>query len=367
MEGADSWEVNQPMRLVGVHAAARIWTVELRPRAGGPSLVCAHCTAHTAPLSATSARSAALAHLACHARADALPGHLRTCQCRERGCSWHPRHRGCAGPVLLALTRDRSGRTWRLADTCAACAAATSHTAVVPDTLLGARQQCPSSRHPDSAPVRPRAQSDSRLRVREMLTYLAAALPRFASPAARLLALQCALRANSRGHVHMPAGLLRGMRLHGRRELWEELAHADWLRTSGPRSSVPGVQLLDAALLDQTPGRSARRRAAHWALRPAPVRLPAAAPPTLRLVALVLAAHMSSAACQRTDMDVLAWLCGHSRHQAAELLDRLVVTGVLAAWQHDRDADEVLWQLPRTGRRSIASLPPSSAVHDQAR
>ncbi|WP_407109598.1 hypothetical protein ACE1N8_00415 [Streptomyces sp. DSM 116494] len=182
-----------------------------------------------------------------------------------------------------------------------------------------------------------------------MLTYLAAALPRFVSSAARLLALQCALRANGCGQVHMPAGLLRGMRLHGRRELWNELAHADWCRASGPRSAVSQVQLLDAALLDRAPGRSARRRAAHWALHPVPVRLPADAPPALQLITLVLAAHMTSATRHRTDMDVLAWLCGHSRHQAAELLDRLVVSGVLAAWRHDRDADEALWQLTRTG------------------
>ncbi|MFC7512694.1 hypothetical protein ACFQV4_30635 [Streptomyces thermocarboxydus] len=67
-----------------------------------------------------------------------MPGHLRTCQCRALGCHWHPRHRGCAGPVLLALTCDRGGCTWRLADACAACAAAMSRTAVVPPTLLRA-------------------------------------------------------------------------------------------------------------------------------------------------------------------------------------------------------------------------------------
>jgi hypothetical protein len=93
------------MRLAGTPAAVRrIWTVELRSRAGGPSLVCPHCTVHATPLTAASTRSTALAHLACHARTDALPGYLRTCQCRARGCSWHPRHRGCAGPVLCSLS-----------------------------------------------------------------------------------------------------------------------------------------------------------------------------------------------------------------------------------------------------------------------
>lgn len=46
-------------------------------------------------------------------------------------------------------------------------------------------------------------------------------------------------------------------------------------------------------------------------------------------------------------MDVLARLCGHSPHQTVELLDRLAGIRTLAAWQHNRDTDEVLWQLPR--------------------
>ncbi|MFE7113991.1 hypothetical protein ACFU99_00990 [Streptomyces sp. NPDC057654] len=117
------------------------------------------------------------------------------------------------------MTRDHSGRTWRLADACAACAAATSRTAIVPDTVHGPRRprpaSCPAAL--TAAGAQPAA-SGERLRVAEMLTYLAAALPRFASPAARLLALQCALRADTRGHVRLPAGLLRGMCLRGSEE-----------------------------------------------------------------------------------------------------------------------------------------------------
>ncbi|MGC0344378.1 hypothetical protein [Streptomyces sp. SLBN-8D4] len=332
------------MRLAGAHAAVRrIWMVELRPRPGGPSLVCVHCTARTPPLQASSARSAVLAHLACHARADVLPGHLRTCQCRVQGCCWHARHRGCAGPVLLALTRDRGGRAWRLADTCAACAAATNHTAVVPDTLLGPRRP--------HAANRPSAASSAstvheQLRVREMLTYLAAALPQFTSPAARLLALQCALRANSRGHVRLPTGLLRGMRLHGRRELWEELAHAHWLELPAPRPAPLTVQLLDPGVLDQAPDRRARHRAAHWATRPRPLALPAPAPSALRLTALVLAAQTCEQALHSADLEVLARLCGHSSHQTEELLDRLVTARTLASWRHHRETGEVVWRLP---------------------
>ncbi|MGW9031158.1 hypothetical protein ACWGQ5_45380 [Streptomyces sp. NPDC055722] len=346
------------MRLAGAHAAVpRIWTVELRPRADGPRVVCRHCTVRTPPVTATSARSAALEHLACHARTDVLPGHLRTCQCRERGCLWHPRHRGCAGPVLLALTRDRSGRTWRLADACAACVAATSHTTAVPDTLLGHRRPRPSDRLPTASPSRPPLGSAERMRVREMLTYLGAALPRFTSPAARLLALQCALRVTTRGQVRLPSGLLRGMRLHRRQELWQELAHAHWLQLPSLKSAPVQVRLLDEAVLDQAPGRSARRRAAHWALRPAPLLLPRTAPPAVRLTALVLAAHASDQGHHHADMDVLARLSGHSPQQTAELLDRLTTTRILAAWHHHRDMDEVLWRLPHE------CAPPRSAVH----
>ncbi|CAM5585789.1 hypothetical protein SALBM311S_01205 [Streptomyces alboniger] len=348
------------MRLGGAHAAVRrIWTVELRPRAGGPTLVCPSCTAHTSPLTASSARSAALAHLACHARADALPTYLRSCQCRVQGCLWHPRRRGCGGPVLLALTRDRSGRTWRLADTCAACAAATSHTAVVPDTLVNSPRPLPSACAPPQPLVGLRVESDQRLRVREMLTYLGAALPRFTSPAARLLGLQCALRTNSRGHVRLPTGLLRGMRLGGHRELWQELAHAGWLEPPAVRPVPVQVRLLDAAVLDQAPGRRARCRAAHWALRPAPLALQAA-PPALRLTALVLAAHTSVDAEHSADMDVLARLCGHSPQQTGELLDRLVTTRTLEAWHHNRETDEVLWHLPQPCPRARPAVRPRS-------
>ncbi|MEU6325541.1 hypothetical protein [Streptomyces sp. NPDC047009] len=190
-----------------------------------------------------------------------------------------------------------------------------------------------------------------------MLTYFAAALPRYTSPAARLLALQCTLRVNTRGHARLPSGLLRGMRLYGRPELWQELAHANWLRLPDLQSAPVQVRLLDAAVLDQAPGRSARRRAAHWALRPVPLLLPHAAPPAVRLTALVLAAHTSAQVQHQADMDVLARLCGHSPHQTAELLDRLTTIRILAAWHHHRDTDEVLWQLPHE------HSPTHSAVH----
>ncbi|MFC8208939.1 hypothetical protein [[Kitasatospora] papulosa] len=329
------------MRLASTHATVqRIWTVELRPQPGGPALACPRCTLHGHPVQAASARSAALTHLARHAHTDALPGHLRTCQCRARGCQWHPRHRGCAGPVLLALTRDRSGRTWRLADACAACAAATSHTAVVPATLITPRPPGHVRRRPE-----PPGSPAERTRVKEMLTYLAAALPQFTSPAARLLALQCALRSDTHGHVRLPDGLLRGMRLHGRNELWEELEHTRWLRRTAGKHPRTQAQLLDAAVLAQQPGSRARARAAHWALRPTPLTPPTGQPAALQLTALALASHTSGDA-DSTDMEVLARACGHSPRQSAELLDRLTTSRTLSAWHHNRETDEVFWHLP---------------------
>ncbi|WP_260461253.1 hypothetical protein [Streptomyces sp. WAC04114] len=190
-----------------------------------------------------------------------------------------------------------------------------------------------------------------------MLTYLGSALPRFTSPAARLLALQFALRANARGRVRIPAGLLRGMRLRQSGDLWLELAHAGWLELPDFRALPLQLRLLDAAVLDQAPGRRARCRAAHWALHPAPLALPPAAP-ALRLAALVLASHSPTEAEHSTDMDVLARLCGHSPQQTGELLDRLVTTGTLGAWQHNRVTDEVLWQLPQPQARTRACPPP---------
>ncbi|MEU5796212.1 hypothetical protein ABZ800_22230 [Streptomyces sp. NPDC047813] len=140
------------------------------------------------------------------------------------------------------------------------------------------------------------------------------------------------------------------MRLHASRELWLELAHADWLELPDFRTLPVQLRLLDAAVLDQTPGRRARCRAAHWALRPTQLIL-SAAPPALRLTALVLAAHTSDQAEHGTDMDVLTRLCGHSLQQTGELLDRLVTTRTLRAWHHNRETDEVFWQLPQPQAR----------------
>ncbi|MFD7817653.1 hypothetical protein ACFV6E_32745 [Streptomyces sp. NPDC059785] len=333
------------MRLASTHATVpRIWTVQLRPQAGGPVLACPRCAPGPA-LPAASARSAALTHLARHAFTDALPGHLRTCQCRARGCHWHPRHRGCSGPVLLALTRDSSGRIWRLADACTACAAAMDHTALVPCTLLGPGPAQAAPGTPDYVRRAVRFGPAEQQRVREMLTYLAAALPRFSSPAARLLALQCALRTDSRGQIRMPHGFLRGMRLHGHTEVWSELEHAGWLHRPAPRHPAIRAQLLDAAVLHQASGRTARIRAAQWALCPVPLVAPLALPTALRLTALALAAH-STAAAGGSDLDTLTRQCGQPPQPLKDLLDQLIRTRLLTAWHHNHDSDEIRWELP---------------------
>lgn len=107
----------------------RTWTVEILPASGSLAASCAQC----GPLPATrhALHGVILSHLAQHARRDHCPAHLRTCQCGERGCTWHRRHRGCDGGLLLVLSRDKQGRRWRLADVCQACAAVIEHAAEV--------------------------------------------------------------------------------------------------------------------------------------------------------------------------------------------------------------------------------------------
>ncbi|WP_069885792.1 hypothetical protein [Streptomyces luteocolor] len=334
------------MRIGTTHARVqRIWSVELRPEAGGPVLVCPHCPRGPHPLAAGSARSAALAHLAQHARRDVLAPHLRTCQCFERGCRWHPRHRGCSGAVRLLLMRAQGGRLWRLADACAACAAATAQAAVVPDALLPATPPLEASRRPRTRSTARPPGADERVRVKEMLTYLAAALPRFSSPTARLLALQCALRADRQGRVELREGFLRGMRLASHAAPWHELEHAGWLRCTRRRRGRTEAQLLDAAALAQAPSREERARAAHWALHPAPLTAPRQAPPSVQLAALVLAVHTGTGRGS-ADTDALTRLCATTPPSLEDLLDQLTRTRTLASWRRDLEAGETCWQPP---------------------
>ncbi|BFO23179.1 hypothetical protein SHKM778_95670 (plasmid) [Streptomyces sp. KM77-8] len=243
-------------------APSGAWTVELRSHTDGLALVCRQCPHAGRRVAAATARSAALAHLARHARGDLRPSHLRTCQCRERGCRWHPRHRGCNGPIRFLLTCEHGGRIWRLADTCTACAAATDRAAVVPDTTLAPPPRAASPRRRR----RPR-EPDEKTRVRNMLSYLAATLPGDTSPSARLLALQCALRVDDSLHIRLSRGTLRSLRIDAP-EPWRDLERVHWLRTSPPSTRGKIIaELFDSGLLGQAPARPDRRRAADWALR----------------------------------------------------------------------------------------------------
>jgi hypothetical protein len=194
-----------------------------------------------------------------------------------------------------------------------------------------------------------------------MLTYLAVALPRFSSPAARLLALQCALRADHEGHVRLPHGFLRGMRLQGRSELWNELTHAGWLARPVSRRSPMEARLLDAAMQTQSPGRSARARAAHWALCPVPLATPRGMASSVQLTALTLAAHTSDDAGS-AELDVLTRLCGQSPQQLEDLFNQLVDCRLLATWRHVSDNDEISWLLPGVPGRAAPHQKNKSAT-----
>jgi hypothetical protein len=125
----------------------RIWTVAIATRSGTSGAACGTC----GPISSVgpALRSAALRHLALHALRDVTPPHLRVCQCGRRGCPWHGRHRGCAGPVLLTITCTPTAGTWRLADLCRQCAITTPHTIPVLHHTLPATADRP---HPAAAP-----------------------------------------------------------------------------------------------------------------------------------------------------------------------------------------------------------------------
>lgn len=98
-----------------------------------------------------------------------------------------------------------------------------------------------------------------------MLSYLAAALPSRTSAAARLLALQCALRSTVDGEVNIPVGLIRGMRLPSEVSAFTELETAGWLRSATRPVHRAGfsVELLDIAVRTQAPARADRARAAN--------------------------------------------------------------------------------------------------------
>ncbi|WLQ43950.1 hypothetical protein P8A22_30975 [Streptomyces laculatispora] len=335
------------MRLCTTRPTTRhAWTVELRPGPGGPQLVCRQCDHRGVLLAAASARSAALEHLAGHARRDALPPYMRTCQCHERGCGWHPRHRGCAGPIRLLLARERGGRLWRLADACTACASATTQAAVVPETFLRAAKASPNSAS-RRRKRRPRGPGDQ-IQVREMLSYLASALPSHTGAAARLLAVQCALRMDSQGQVRLPAGVLRSLRLARDPLPWTELEQARWLHRTPAAPSSTGrmvvAQILDDVLLAQRPARPDRRSAADWALRATKGGCTGTDDPPLRLTSLCLATHTDpSTGRGLTEMDRIERECGLAPSTLLPVLDRLATS--LTSWSVTLASGDLHWEL----------------------
>ncbi|MFI1018174.1 hypothetical protein [Streptomyces sp. NPDC020965] len=344
----------------------RTWVVELRPRPGGPVLHCPRCAPEGQALPAVSARPAALAHLARHARRDIVPTHLRVCQCHERGCRWHPRHRGCAGPVLLVLTREHGGRIWRLSDVCAGCATATPHSAAVPDTILTAAPADPPAGR-RTRTRRPRDPS-AQIRVQNTLSYLAAVLPPTISPEARLLALQCALRSGRHGQVRLPAGLLRGMRLGHSPAPWRELEEHRWLYRVDEHTA-PGrcftAQLID--VMTHPPGRPDRVRAADWAQRTASQLPLRNSPAQVRLTALAVAAHHSPGQTHiRAETERLSRACGIAPSALGPLLDRLTATATIAQWSYDPSGNELLCQ-PSRPTASMSPEPPHPPATDLLR
>ena len=124
--------------------AGRVWTVRLdphgRPSAGAVKVTCSRpaCVDQPVPGGAAEGRRAALRHVNTHLARIHEGGGPRGgawCACRAADCAWHtdptargtthpaPRTSHCAGPVVLTVYADRPRRLWRIAETCANCAA----------------------------------------------------------------------------------------------------------------------------------------------------------------------------------------------------------------------------------------------------
>ncbi len=318
--------------------APRTWTVELRSQPQGPLLVCTQCALAPETLHGRSARSAALAHLARHARCSLLPQHLRTCQCHERGCRWHSRHRGCDGPLLLVLSREHGGRLWRLADTCTACAHAMKDASIVPDTTLTATLR-PTPRPGRGSARKEGVEQDL---VRDMLSYLAASLPQSVSPRGRILALQCVLRADPDGHLQLPCGLVRGMRLPQPETARQELTDSGWIRPYPGHGDTIAGRLTDP--LAGSLGSRRRRQAADWALRVIQSGLVARLAPAPRLLALAIAAHTPPGeTAGRAEADQLARRCGLSHDGLIGTLPLLASQRAVTFWELAPDAVDLVW------------------------
>lgn len=209
---------------------------------------------------------------------------------------------------------------------------------------------------------RPKGPGDQ-IRVREMLSYLAAALPIHTGAGARLLAVQCALRMDSQGRVRLPTGVLRSLRL-GRDPLpWSELEQARWLRrtptTPGSAGRVVVAQILDEILF--APARPDRRSAADWALRMAKSGCAGTDDPLVRLTALCLVAHTDPSAgrgCAETDR--IARECGLVPGALYPVLDRMAAS--LVSWSVALASGDLRWELLSKGGQCQQAVGRSSGA-----
>ncbi|MFE2424399.1 hypothetical protein [Streptomyces hokutonensis] len=182
-----------------------------------------------------------------------------------------------------------------------------------------------------------------------MLSYLATALPQGTSPSAHLLAVQCALRMNTRMQVHLPKGVLRSLRLNTTSDPWHELEHARWLRPApGNAANETTAELLDVTLLSQAPAGPDRRRAADWALRAGSSSATGAAEPLPRLAGVYLAAHTDlESGSGLGELDRMARACGAQPAELTSTLDQLAATGLLGTWQVCPDSGDLQWIFAR--------------------
>jgi hypothetical protein len=177
-----------------------------------------------------------------------------------------------------------------------------------------------------------------------MLSYLAAALPHGVSAAARLVALQCALRMDSRMQVRLPVGFLRSLRLSTPHP-WQELEQARWLRVrTSPRPGEVITELQDPALLGQSPARPDRQHAADWALRAGYGARTSGEGLLGQLLSIHIAAHSDPVTgLGQSEAARMARECGMEAQDLPGALARLVTIGILKWCRVCPDTGDVQW------------------------
>ncbi|MFC9810514.1 hypothetical protein ACFVJM_00345 [Streptomyces virginiae] len=181
-----------------------------------------------------------------------------------------------------------------------------------------------------------------------LLNYLASALDPAIGPSARLLALQCALRASPAGEVCLPAGLLRGIGLGGLISPWKELEYDGWLRVYAATARGFGhlhieAWVLDAIALLQDGGAADRVRAADWALRTMALARKSGLDGLGQLSFLAMAAHTAADGTGVTEADRLARCCALPTSTLLHVLGTLRRKSGLISW--DLTQEDVRWHL----------------------